>query len=175
MAVAQRQAAAALPIINGSSPIGTESIFYTPSPSPTFVARRPGFLESTPIIPINSAFTPISGRSASLLHDDGKSRIPINNNFASKLIEVEAGRPTVGFNHEWAVNQTPVTPNLCQTLPYSPFVISAHHLAHPQNIYPFPSHGSGLQNPNQILLFNPNASFGHGSGSSLQQTQCIFK
>ena len=172
MAVAQRHPAV-LPPITGSSPVAAESIFYTPSPSPTFIPRRPGsYLEPSPIIPLHSAFTPISSRNASLIQDVGK-QILINNNFASKLTDDGVGPPGAGgltpVQHPespWMPNRSAVAVTPSLSLPYSPFVISTHS----QNIYPFVQNNSLVAPPNQILLFNPNGPYGSASG-----TQCIFK
>ena len=151
LAVAQRQAS--IPCISGSTPvIGGESIFYTPSPSPTFVARRPmAFTDSTPF--------------------------QLNNNLVSK------DEPEVS-NRRVRLSQTPIAPTLCQpTLPYSPYVISAHTLAHAQNIYPFmPSLAAAHSAPgahpivaaNQIALLQ-NSQFPQSSATEIPQAQCIFK
>ena len=149
-----------------------------------------GFLESTPVISsqINSAFTPVASRNTSI--QDEVSLLQNNNFFTSKLIEVQRGQPgrLTHSQPDLSVN-TPVTPGLCQSLPYSPFVISANQLSQPLN-YPLVagSHGhqatsSGLagvagstpnlQNANQFFLLNPNSSL-NANGTNLQQ-QCVFK
>ena len=139
MAVAQNSISS----IPGKSPSSmNESIFYTPSPSPTFVQRRAGFgpLES-PIIQ-NSAFTPVSNNNSQ--HAPGTSRG--TNPGSESGIEM--------------MHSTPITPGMLVGNPlmaYSPYFISNQT----NGIY---GPGSGLsqgmpafpQNVNPMFFLNHN-------------------
>ena len=147
-----------VPQMTGSSPVGPESIFYTPSPSPTFVSRIPGS---------SNSFTPIAGMSPAMYHVTNQPNtssvaktIALNNNLMAKVVENDArgltAHGSVGLS--WSANHTPVTPGVNSQMNYSPFVVTAH-----QNRFSLPVNPQ-ISHPNlssQLLLFNPQAPMEH--------------
>lgn len=146
-----------VPRIGGHSPIGPESIFYTPSPSPTFVSR---------VIPTSG--TPlITGLSPAMYHvtnQPGSSglanSITLNNNLMAKVVDSDARGLTapgsVGLS--WSTNHTPLTPGLNPQINYSPFVVHPNRFSLNPGVNPQMTQSSINS---QLLLFNPQAPIEH--------------